>query len=151
MSDLEKSHEELIQELVQLRLKTRLQEESLAEFKKNFSFYEDLIEHAADAIFMGDPRGDVIGANRSAAILSGYSQTELLGINLGRLFSAEQQQRAPLRYDLLKQGKTLTTERLLTRKDGSTVFVQSSTGEIAKIEEENPLSTKSGVQSWRLE
>ncbi len=124
MSDLEKSHEELIQELEQLRLKTRLQEESLAEFKKNFSFYEDLIEHAADAIFMGDPQGNIIGTNRSAAILCGYSQTELLGMSLGRLFSAEQQQRTPLRYDLLKQGKTITTERLLTRKDGSTVPIE---------------------------
>ena len=36
------------------------------------------------------------------------------------------------------------------RQDGSTVFVQSSTGEITRIEEENPLSTKSGVISWEL-
>ncbi|MCF6265370.1 MAG: hypothetical protein L3J57_02350 [Desulfuromusa sp.] len=37
------------------------------------------------------------------------------------------------------------------RKKGSTVFVQSSTGEITRIEEENPLSTKSGLQSWKLQ
>lgn len=37
------------------------------------------------------------------------------------------------------------------REDGSTVLVQSSTGEITRIEEENPMSTKSGMQSWKLE
>lgn len=36
------------------------------------------------------------------------------------------------------------------REEGSVVFVQSSTGEIKRIEEENPLSTKSGVLSWKL-
>jgi type IV pilus assembly protein PilY1 len=37
------------------------------------------------------------------------------------------------------------------REKGSSVFVQSSTGEITRIEQENPLSTKSGMQSWKLQ
>jgi len=37
------------------------------------------------------------------------------------------------------------------RESGTSVFVQSSTGEITKIQQENPLSTKSGLQSWRLD
>ena len=36
------------------------------------------------------------------------------------------------------------------RKSGTSVFVQSSTGEIIRIEEENPLSPKSGMNSWKL-
>lgn len=37
------------------------------------------------------------------------------------------------------------------RENGSTVFVQSSTGEITRTEAENPHSTKSEMQSWKLE
>jgi len=36
------------------------------------------------------------------------------------------------------------------RQGGSAVFVQSSTGEIIRIEEENPMRTKSGMQAWKL-
>jgi type IV pilus assembly protein PilY1 len=36
------------------------------------------------------------------------------------------------------------------REEGSVVYVQSSTGEIIRIEQKNPLSTKSGVLSWKL-
>lgn len=36
------------------------------------------------------------------------------------------------------------------RQSGSSIFIQSSTGEILKIDQENPDITKSGVQSWRL-
>ncbi len=37
------------------------------------------------------------------------------------------------------------------RSEGSNVYVQSSTGKITKIEQENPLTTKSGLRSWRVE
>jgi type IV pilus assembly protein PilY1 len=36
------------------------------------------------------------------------------------------------------------------REEGSAAFVQSSTGEIVKVEEKNPLRTKSGMQGWKL-
>jgi len=36
------------------------------------------------------------------------------------------------------------------RESGTSVFVQSSTGEITRIQEKNPSSTKSGMASWRL-
>ncbi|MCP4182507.1 MAG: hypothetical protein GY761_04220 [Hyphomicrobiales bacterium] len=36
-------------------------------------------------------------------------------------------------------------------QSGSSVFVQSSTSEITRIDEENPLNTKSGIQSWKLQ
>ncbi|RKX25273.1 MAG: hypothetical protein DRP47_10055, partial [Candidatus Zixiibacteriota bacterium] len=36
------------------------------------------------------------------------------------------------------------------REAGTSVFVQSSTGEITRLQEENPISTKSGMASWKL-
>jgi PAS domain S-box-containing protein len=85
--------------------------------------YRNLVELAADAIFMGDPQGKIIGANRSAVGLTGYAVEELLEMNLGMLFSAEESAATPLRYDLLKAGKILQNERVLTRKDGSVVAI----------------------------
>ena len=37
------------------------------------------------------------------------------------------------------------------REVGSTIFVQSSTGKVESIKVDNPLSTKSGIQSWKME
>ena len=50
----------------------------------------------------------------------------------------------------LGQGLATSPSIHTGREKGSVVFVQSSTGEIKRIEEENPLNTKSGRLSWRL-
>jgi len=55
-----------------------------------------------------------------------------------------------LRKISLGQGLATSPSIHTGREKGSVVFVQSSTGEIKRIEEENPLSTKSGGLSWRL-
>ncbi len=49
----------------------------------------------------------------------------------------------------LGQGLATSPSIHVGREKGSVVFVQSSTGEIKRIEEENPLSTKSGRLSWK--
>jgi PAS domain S-box-containing protein len=83
--------------------------------------YKLLFDLAADAILTGDSSGDITDANRRATALSGYSRKELLGQSIRVLFSAEEQKRSPLRFDLINAGKEVQTERLLSRKDGSTV------------------------------
>jgi len=83
-----------------------------------------LIELAADAIFTGDAKGNFIGVNQKAIALTGYSREELLTMHMGQLYSKEEQLRVPLRYDLLKQGMVVQTERILTRKDGSVVPIE---------------------------
>ncbi len=52
--------------------------------------YRDLVKLAVDAIFMGDPQGVIIAANQSAVALTGFPLDELLGMNLGTLFSEEE-------------------------------------------------------------
>ena len=86
--------------------------------------YWCLFDTAADAIFLGDSQGKIREANQSASELTGYSQAELIGIDLGELFSSTERQRAPLRFDLVDTGQRVLTERMLTRRDGSTVAVQ---------------------------
>jgi PAS domain S-box-containing protein len=91
------------------------------ELNESEARYRNLVELAVDAIFMGNSQGNIIGANQSAVTLTGYSLEELLGKNLGELFSDEEHKKTPLRYDLLKAGKILQNERMLTSKDGSLV------------------------------
>ena len=49
-----------------------------------------------------------------------------MGRPLRELFPPEEMRRAPLRFDLVEAGETVVTERLLLRKDGTTVPVEMS-------------------------
>ncbi|PKL16500.1 MAG: hybrid sensor histidine kinase/response regulator [Spirochaetae bacterium HGW-Spirochaetae-5] len=71
--------------------------------------------------------GIIYGANERASELSGYSYDELIGESIQILFTEEERMRVPLRYDLLKQGLVVRSDRILTRKDGSTVFIGMNT------------------------
>ncbi|MDX2493882.1 MAG: PAS domain S-box protein [Desulfuromusa sp.] len=117
-------HDDLTQKISTLQEENQRLQQSLQAVQDSSDRCKDLIEFAADAIFMGDPAGNIIDTNQSAAILSGYSYAELVDMNLGQLFTEAEQQRAPLRYDLLKQGETVKTERILSRKDGNPVPVE---------------------------
>lgn len=97
---------------------------SLQELKKRTDLFQNLIEYGVDAIFCGDSGGNIIYANQRAATLTGYSNSELLSMNISQFFSLEERCRVPLRYDRLRQGKTVITERLLTRRDGSRVPIE---------------------------
>ena len=124
MADDPKTCDALTGQIAALQEEKQYLEQSLQAVTDKSEHYESLIEFAADAIFTGDPYGNIISANQSAAALSGYSHIELDDMNLGQLFSEAERQRFPLRYDLLKQGKTVQTERLLSRKDGTTVPIE---------------------------
>lgn len=128
MTDAKENIDELLGEIARLkseveRLKHAPRDGESVSNQQNESEtrYRNLVELAVDAIFMGDPQGNIIGANQSAVTLTGYSLEELLGRNLGKLFSEEENARVPLRYDLLKDGKVIQSERMLTRKDGGVV------------------------------
>ncbi len=51
----------------------------------------------------------------------GYSRSELLQLTMQDIVPPEEQARLPLRTDDLLAGKTLTLERYLRRKDGTTM------------------------------
>ncbi|WP_321394124.1 PAS domain S-box protein [uncultured Desulfuromusa sp.] len=118
------SLESLQQQISILKTENHQLQQSLQTVKNTSDLYEALVEFAADAILMGDPSGNIIGANQRAAFLSGYSYEELVDMNLSQFFSEEELLKNPLRYDLLKQGEIVRTERLLSRKDGATVPIE---------------------------
>jgi len=89
--------------------------------------FKSLIELAPDGILIGSSQGIIIGANSKLIELSGYPYEELDGRNITMLFSEAERKRTPLRYDLLKQEEVVRNERILTRKDGTGIYVEMNT------------------------
>jgi len=86
--------------------------------------YHDLLEQAADAIFVADARGRYCEANRAACELLGYTREELLSMSITDLTDAEELKVAPLRLSELQEGRSIVSERRLRRKDGTFVSVE---------------------------
>jgi len=86
--------------------------------------YRLLIELAVDAFFQGDFDGNLVLVNSKATELTGYPKEELLKLNIKDLFPSAELEKNPLRYDLLKTGVIIRSERKLLRKDGSEIFIE---------------------------
>ncbi|MEI6681064.1 MAG: PAS domain S-box protein [Bacteroidota bacterium] len=86
--------------------------------------YRMLIELAVDAFFQGDRDGNFITVNDKAVEMTGYTRQELLHKNMRELFLPENLVEKPLRYDLLLEGQTIKTERVLHCKDGRNMLVE---------------------------
>lgn len=86
-----------------------------------------LVEQAVDGIFVGDTQGNFIGVNSSACKLTGYTEEELLHMNMRDLYSEDTLKKKPLRYDLLLQGEAVFNERPLIRKDGTLIPIEMNT------------------------
>jgi type IV pilus assembly protein PilY1 len=74
-----------------------------------------------------------------SAVLGSFSTT----------YDGDTVEEAYRKFDL-GEGLATSPNIHIGRETGSAVFVQSSTGEITRIEEENPDNTKSGSISWKL-
>jgi PAS domain S-box-containing protein len=88
--------------------------------------YRLLLEHASDGIHTYDPRGRIIDTNSKFCEMFGYTREELLRLNVSDLIPLEDLAAAPVRFDELQSGRTLLTERLLLRKNGTLLPVEIS-------------------------
>ena len=93
--------------------------------------YRTLVEQAADGIFIADMQGKFIAVNSSGCMMSQYSEEELLKMTIFDLAIPEDIQRNPFHIDEMRQGKTVVVERVMRRKDGKVVDVET-TGKILK-------------------
>ncbi|MBL8027564.1 MAG: PAS domain S-box protein, partial [Fibrobacteres bacterium] len=86
--------------------------------------FKSTIELAVDCILIGDPKGNIIDANSKAEELTGYTNAEILGKHISDLFPESTLKAAPLRFDLLQQGHSITSVRDILRKDGTTIAIE---------------------------
>lgn len=99
-------------------------EKSLKQSQERFS---TLFEQAADGILVGVKDGEIVDANESICKLTGYTKSELIGANIKMLFTDAILSKKPLRYDLVKKGETVVSERELVCKDGSIIHTEMNT------------------------
>jgi PAS domain S-box-containing protein/putative nucleotidyltransferase with HDIG domain len=88
--------------------------------------YGMLIEQASDGIFVADPQGRFLDANYRGCEMLGLTREELLRLTLADLIPAEDLVSKPIRFDELRAGKSLVSERRLRRKDSTLLQVEIS-------------------------
>ncbi len=98
-------------------------EEALRESE---SKYRLLLEQASDGIHTYDLRGDFIETNPKLCEMLGYTREELLRLNVEDIVPPEDLAVTPVRFDALRAGQSLLTERRLRRKDGTLLPVEIS-------------------------
>lgn len=104
--------------------KQKQYEKSLKESEKRFV---TLFEQAADGILVGIKDGEIVEANESICKLTGYKKHELTGKNIKMLFTQNILSEKPLRYDLVKKGETVISERELVCKNGAIIHTEMNT------------------------
>jgi PAS domain S-box-containing protein len=89
--------------------------------------YRTLVEQASESIYIADSNGKVATVNSSACRLSGYSEAELLGMSIADIVPLDELQKKPLLFDKLRDGKTVSSQRIIQRKSGELLTVESNT------------------------
>jgi PAS domain S-box-containing protein len=101
-------------------LATRLQV-SQRELARRNADTRQLMELAADAIFVLTPEGRILDANSQAGSLLGRSRDELIGLEATDVIPQAELERQPLRSPQLRTGESMLMERDFLRADGSTI------------------------------
>ncbi len=89
--------------------------------------YRGLVEQAAEAIVILDNELTFEDVNTAACELLGYTREELVGYPGTKLVTAEELARRPIDWTALTSGRVIRSERLVVRKDGTRVPVETST------------------------
>jgi two-component system, OmpR family, phosphate regulon sensor histidine kinase PhoR len=99
-------------------------EDALRESEANF---RAVVEQASEGIALFTPEGYCIQVNPRLCEITGYEADELIGRHVAELVDPKSLEGVPIRYDEVNTGKTVRSERLLKRKDGSLVPVEGNT------------------------
>jgi len=126
----EKSKTELISEIESLKQTNELLKNKLK--NKFFSSIQDLTieeyklisEEETDAILKCNHKGDIFLVNDFVPKLTGYSKKKLLKMNISDFFSSNELIKKPLRYDLIKDGKSVKNRRIIIKKNGTSVNIE---------------------------
>ncbi|MGD9707526.1 MAG: PAS domain S-box protein [Candidatus Delongbacteria bacterium] len=96
--------------------------------KESEDKFRRTIEFAADGILLGSNEGYITEANQAACELFGMNKEEMLQLHISKMpFTKDSLERSPMRFDLLKQGKTVISERVIKRKDRSEIMIEMKT------------------------
>ncbi len=110
-------------ESIKLEEDRKLIDEAL---KKSEAKYRDLIEQAADGIFIVDKEWKILFVNPRSCEMLGYREEELSRLNMKDTYALEDLDAADHRKKETQSGSNLQFERNMRRKDGSAFPVEVS-------------------------
>jgi PAS domain S-box-containing protein len=93
--------------------------------------YKELLEQAADGIFLLDENGNFLIANPEICKMLGYAPEELLRLNILDTYQDEYRDVGKARLDKIKSGEKLRIERSMVRKDKSVFLIEMSERRLA--------------------
>ncbi len=93
--------------------------------------YRDLLEQAADGIFLRDRNGNFLMANAAICEMLGYAREELLRLSILDTYPKELRDEGRARQDQINSGERMRFERTMKRKDGSVFPVEMSARRLA--------------------
>ncbi len=94
------------------------------QLKKSEEKYHELIEHASDAIYLLDYKGNFIEVNESMCKMTGYTVGELMQLNIEQLIDPEQLKTDPLTPAAHNPKQPVIRERRFVNKDGNVFNVE---------------------------
>jgi PAS domain S-box-containing protein len=86
---------------------------------------DDILSTMSEALVLLNPRGNVVTSNQAALNLLGYSEHELNGVNLGKIFADEKVARSVMDEVVLKR-KAMNYDCALKARDGTNIGVMLS-------------------------
>lgn len=90
--------------------------------------YRTLFEEGADGVCFYDVEKDAyVGVNKRMTEMFGYTKEDFLQLRIADLTFPEEIKRNPPRYIGLEMGITVTNERFFRKKDGSGIFIETTT------------------------
>lgn len=96
--------------------------------RENEHYYRTLIDLAVDGILLGTREGVIIDSNNQMCAMLGMEREALIGRHVSELpFTEASLAESPFRFDLLRQGQVVLSERVLVRPDGRQLFVEMRT------------------------
>lgn len=92
--------------------------------KESEEKYRVLIEQASDGIILTDEKHNIINVNKSVTTITQYSEAELLKMSLFDLTNEEDIQKNPIRFEEIKLGNTVYSERIIKIKNNQKISVE---------------------------
>jgi PAS domain S-box-containing protein len=96
-------------------------------------WYLSLVENTSDLIFTQDLEGTLTSINRAVESITGYTQDEVIGMNIGQLVAGEYQELVRRRHEqMLADHRTYERELVIVSKNWQRIPVQMSSHLIYK-------------------
>ncbi len=90
--------------------------------------FRNLIELATDGILIGSNRGVIIDANSTFCSMIEMCKEDIIGLFIADLpFTKESVGHTPFRFDLLRSGQLVISERELIKSDGNKITIEMRT------------------------